>query len=93
MKNEDKIVELLAESLKRQDQMAEILRDQTLKLSKQSDILTQQDAKLDTVVDVIKDLAEAVKHNTNVVEKVVSKFDMLNDHERRIAALERRKKS
>lgn len=78
MKSEDKIVELLAESLKKQDQMAEIL--------------TAQGEKIDTVVDVIKDLASTLKHNTMVAEKVVVKFEMLNDHERRIAALERRKK-
>lgn len=92
MKNEDKIIEILAESLKKQDQMAEILKGQAKTLSKQSEILNEQGGKLDTVVDVIKDLA-FVKHNTNVVEKVVIKFDMLSDHERRITALERRKKN
>ena len=79
VKNEDKIVEILAESLKKQDQMAEILRGQAKTLwgeseilSKQSTMLMEQGEKLDTVVDVIKDMAEAVRHNTNVVEKVVS---------------------
>lgn len=37
-------------------------------------MLLEQGRKLDTVIDVIKDLANAVKHNTNRVEKVVSKI-------------------
>jgi len=42
MKNEDKIVELLAESLRKQDLQAELLQS--------------QGQKLDMVIEVIKDL-------------------------------------
>ena len=76
MKNEDRIIELLAESLKRQDT--------------QSELLQSQGQKLDLVVEVIKDLSNAVKHNINSVEGMLSKFDLINDHEKRISALERK---
>jgi regulator of PEP synthase PpsR (kinase-PPPase family) len=79
MKNEDKIVELLAESLRKQDLQAELLQS--------------QGQKLDMVIEVIKDLSSAVKHNINSVESMLSKFDQINDHEKRISALEKKTKS
>ena len=62
MENEDKIVELLAESLKNQDIQSE-------KLNRVSDGLETVNNKLDEVVDVVKDLGNILKSQVSVMER------------------------
>ena len=76
MKNEDKIVELLAESLKNQNIQSE-------KLS----IVTE---KLDSLVDVVKDVAHALQHQSGMLEKLIKKYDKLDDLEHRLFLLEKK---
>ena len=76
MKNEDKIVELLAESLKNQDIQSE-------KLS----VVTE---KLDSLVDVVKDVAHGLQHQSGIFEKLIKKYDKLDDLEHRLFLLEKK---
>ena len=76
MKNEDKIVELLAESLKNQDIQSE-------KLS----IVTE---KLDSLVDIVKDVAHALQHQSGMLEQLIKKYDKLDDLEHRLFLLEKK---
>jgi hypothetical protein len=76
MKNEDKIVELLSESLKTQDI--------------QSEKLSVVTAKLDSLVDVVKDAAHALQHQSGILEKLIQKYDKLDDLEHRLFLLERK---
>ena len=69
MNNEDKIVELLAESLKNQDAQSE---------------------KLDSLVDGVKDVAHALQHQSSMLEKLIQKYDKLDDLEHRVFLLERK---
>ena len=83
MKNEDKIVELLAESLKNQDIQSEKLSTVTEKLSTVTE-------KLDSLVDVVKDVAHALQHQSGMLEKLIKKYDKLDDLEHRLFLLERK---
>ena len=76
MKNEDKIVELLAESLKNQDIQSE-------KLEKVS-------SKIDNLVDVVKDLGKAMQTQVSIMERLMNKFDKVDDLEHRIFLLEKK---
>jgi len=71
MENEDKIVELLAESLKNQDIQSE-------KLNRVSDGLETVNNKLDEVVDVVKDLGNVLKSQVSVMERLISKYDKVD---------------
>lgn len=76
MKNEDRIVEHLAKSLRNQD-------IQSGKLEVLSD-------KLDSLVDVVKDGVHALQHQWGIMEKVVRKYDKLDELEQRVAKIEKR---
>ena len=69
MNNEDKIVELLAESLKNQDTQSE---------------------KLDSLVDVVKDVPHALQHQSGMLEKLIKKYDKLDELEHRLFLLEKK---
>jgi len=86
MKNEDRIVELLAESLKRQDQQAEILNELVKRQDQQAEILTQlvkrqdraEDALL-TVVDELKSLNSKTAENKDYLLRAISSIDSMAD--------------
>jgi len=73
MKNEDKIIELLAENLKNQDRQADLV-------ARQGDLVAKQGEKLDLLVDVVKDVNGAIHHLTSSAEAILNKFDQINDH-------------
>ena len=76
MKNEDRIVALLEESLKNQDIQSE-------KLEKVS-------SKIDDLVDVVKDLGKAMQTQVSIMERLMNKFDKVDDLEHRIFLLEKK---
>ncbi|MDE0472247.1 MAG: hypothetical protein OXH57_09930 [Ekhidna sp.] len=78
MKNEERIVELLAESLKRQDQQADILTRLVAIVSEQGKDLQDQKVLLQKVVS-------SIEHMADIFE---SKFIQVNEHEKRITRLE-----
>ncbi|MFZ2906442.1 MAG: hypothetical protein WAZ98_09590 [Cyclobacteriaceae bacterium] len=49
-----------------------------------------QSEKLDSLVDVVKDVAHALQHQAGMLEKLVSKYDKLDDLEHRLFLLERK---
>jgi hypothetical protein len=65
MKNEERVVELLAESLRNQDIQSEQLVLLTKKVSIATDNLNTVTGKLDLLVDVVKDLTTVVKSQTS----------------------------
>ena len=78
MKNEDRIVELLAESLKRQNRQAEILQQHTNILTEHTGILNQVSTMLGRLVERME----------NFTDSINSKFNQVQDHETRITRLE-----
>lgn len=89
MKNDDRIVELLAESLKRQDQQADILNQLIKRQDQQADILNELIKRQDrlenaiiTVVDEVKSLNKKTedngKHMKAMIGAVNSMADMFN---------------
>ncbi|GAB4243444.1 MAG: hypothetical protein Tsb0034_21280 [Ekhidna sp.] len=97
MKNEDRIVELLSESLKTQDRQADLLAKQSELLIQHGQLLIEQSkkidaqgGKLDTLVEVTKDMSGAIHHLTNSVESMLKKFDTIDDHEKRLRKVERK---
>ena len=83
MKNQNRIEELLAESLRNQDKQAELLTKHSITIEKQSE-------KLDQVVLAVKDMSKAVILMTDSLDAVIRKFEKIDDHERRIQSLEKR---
>jgi len=78
MRNEDRIVELLAESLVRQDKMLERQNRFEEILLESLERLTNQEKLLGKVVSSINELTDVFK----------TKFDQVNGHEKRIRRLE-----
>lgn len=93
MKNEDRIVELLADSLKNQDIQSEKLSMLSRNQEIQNVKLDNVNSKLDDLVDVVKDLGKAMQTQVNIMERLMSKFDKVDDLEHRIFLLERKMKS
>lgn len=94
MRSEDRIVELLAESLKRQDQHTEILQqhtniltEHTSILTEHTSILTEHTGILNQVSTVLVRLVRAVENLTHAFD---TKFTQVQDHETRISRLENR---
>ena len=50
----------------------------------------RQSEKLDNVVDAVKDMSKAVHQLTDVVETMITKYDKIDDHEKRIRSIERK---
>ena len=71
MKNEDRIVELLAESLINQDIQSEKLSTFSRNLEIQNQKLDTVTSKLDDLVDVVKDLGKAMQSHVGVMEKLI----------------------
>ena len=97
MKNEDRIVELLAESLKNQDIQSEKLstfsRNQEIqnqKLDIQSEKLEKVSSKIYDLVDVVKDLGKAMQSQVSIMERLINKYDKVDDLEHRIFLLEKK---
>jgi ABC-type transporter Mla subunit MlaD len=90
MNNEDKIVELLAESLKNQDIQSEKLSSVTEKLSSVTEKLDSVTEKLDSLVDVVKDVVHALQHQSGMLEKLIAKYDKVDDLEHRLFLLEKK---
>ena len=90
MKNEDRIVELLAESLKNQDIQSEKLSVFSRNQEIQNQKLDQVSSKLDDLVDVVKDLGKAMQTQVSIMERLMNKFDKVDDLERRIFILEKK---
>ena len=79
MKNEDRIVELLAESLKGQDV--------------QSEKLETVSTKLDSLVDVVKDMNKALQSQLSLMNRLMEKYDKVDDLEHRIFLIEKKLKN
>ncbi len=84
MKNEGRIVELLAESLKRQDRHAgildrqtKILNGQTKILNGHTEILTQHTDILTQHTDILTQHTDLLNQNTNVVQRLVRSVEGL----------------
>ncbi len=94
MKNEDRIVELLAESLKRQDQRAEILNRQTNILTEHTNILTEHTNILTEHTGILNQvshiLSRLVKSVNNLTDTFSARFTQVQDHEARITRLEKK---
>lgn len=90
MKNESRVEELLAESLRSQDRQAELLAKHSKISESQSRILISNSDKLDNVVVAVKDMSKAVHQLTDVVETMISKYDKIDDHEKGIRSIERK---
>ena len=90
MKNESRIEELLAESLRNQDKQAELLKKHSISIEQMSEAIGQQSGKLDQVVLAIREMSKAVILMTDSLDTVIHKIDKIDDHERRIQLLERR---
>lgn len=95
MKNEDRIVELLAESLKGQDQQRALLKQHSKLLEQHSKLLgamidrqeqaeSQQKASTERIIASVNALADIVK-------TWMERTKRIDDHEERISALEQRK--
>ena len=88
MKNEDRIVELLAESLKRQDQHSELLKQHSKLLGtlidRQERAEKQQKASTERIIASVDALADIVKIWMERTKRI-------DNHEERISALEQRK--
>jgi len=80
MKNEDKIVELLSEQIKKQD-------SQEVLLAKQGELLTMVVEKQDLQEELLKKVVSGLTDLTNIFE---TKFNQVNNHETRITRLEDR---
>jgi len=50
----------------------------------------RQSEKLDKVVDAVKDMSKAVHRLTDVEETMITKYDKIDDHEKRIRSIERK---
>ncbi len=90
MKNEDRIVELLSESLLKQDVQAELIVKNTQHIDVLSDQIGRMSDRMDTLIDVTIDMAKAIKKNSENGEALLHKIDFMQDHEQRISALERK---
>ena len=88
MKNESRIVELLAESLKRQDQHSELLKQHSELLgtliNRQEQAEKQQKASTERIIASVDAL-------TDIVKIWMERTKKLDDHEKRISALEQGK--
>ena len=88
MKNEDRIVELLAESLKKQDQHSELLKQHSKLLGamidRQEQAESQQRASTERIIASVNALADIVK-------TWMERTKRIDNHEERISALEQRK--
>ena len=95
MKNEDRIVELLAESLKGQDQQKELLKQHSKLLEQHSKLLGtlverqeqaegQQKASTERIIASVNAL-------TDIVKVWMERTKRIDNHEERISALEQRK--
>ena len=101
MKNEDRIVELLAESLKIQDRHSELLTHQGEILTRQGEILIRHGELLEKIIER-QDRAEqqqreaseriiaSVDALTDIVKIWMERTKKLDDHEERIRKLERK---
>jgi hypothetical protein len=78
MKNEDRIVELLTESLKGQDV--------------QSEKLETVSTKLDSLVDVVRDMNKALQSQLSLMNRLMEKYDKVDDLEHRIFLIEKKLK-
>ena len=78
MKNEDKIVEILTESLKKQDQQSELMGKQNKILSKHSEILDKHSEILSKHSELLGRLVESDEKQTLVLEQLVIRVEALN---------------
>ena len=74
MENKDRIVELLAESLRNQDIQSEKLSTFSRNQEIQNQKLDTVSSKLDKLVDVVKDLGKAMQSQVGVMERLVEKI-------------------
>jgi hypothetical protein len=49
-----------------------------------------QSEKLDLLVDVVKDVAHALQHQSAMLEKLIKKYDKVDELEHRLLLLERK---
>lgn len=89
MKNEDRIVELLSESLKRQDQMIERQGKQEMIMSQMIDELKQMKGGINEVRSDINQVTSAVNALTDIVKIWMEKTKGIDDLKDRVTKLEK----
>ena len=70
MKNEDRIVELLAESLKRQDQMVGEIQNLGIRMDKMESGIGRVVASVDALTDIVKAWMEKTKRMDDLEERL-----------------------
>ncbi len=89
MKNEDRIVELLSESLKRQDQMVEQMFGMNKQMSGMNQRLENVENKLGEHTDILKSLVKSFNGLADLVKHSLQELKRLDAMEERLRRLEK----
>ena len=88
MENEDRILEVLSESLKRQDQMLEEMKKTNERLDQTNGRLYKVEIEMTKVQEELVKLNLHTNENTRAIIKLADRLEQVVDHEKRIAKLE-----
>ncbi len=80
MKNEDKIIELLAESLKRQDSIVGELKGTNLRLDRTVERLDQTVERLDQTVERLDQTVERLDQTVERLDRLEVRVDKIDKH-------------
>jgi uncharacterized protein Yka (UPF0111/DUF47 family) len=88
MKNEEKILELLAESLRKQDQLAVEVKGNSLRLERLEVKVDKLEGRVDNIESQLVKLNLQTAENTRAIFQLAEKVGQLSDLNTRVTKLE-----